>query len=69
MVHKLLSTVFDHIKNVDSVSNVSIYRKSLIVDVDEVDVNKLVCLGHVLGLTVVCSSSYCNNRIIISFNL
>ncbi len=69
MVHKLLSTVFDHIKNVDSVSNVSINNKSLIVDVNDVDVNKLVCLGHVLGLTVVCSSSYCNNRVIVSFDL
>ncbi len=69
MVHKLLATVFDHIKNVDSVSNVSINNKSLIVDVNDVDVNRLVCLGHVLSLTVVCSSSYCNNRVIVSFNL
>lgn len=69
MVHKLLATVFEHIKNVDSVSNVSINNKSLIVDVNDLDVNKLVCLGHVFGLTVVCSSSYCNNRVIVFFNL
>ena len=69
MVHKLLATVFDHIKNVDSVSNVSITNKSLIVDVNDHDVNKIVCLGHVLGLTVVCSSSYCSNRVIVSFDL
>lgn len=69
MVHKLLATVFDHIKNIDSVSNVSINNRSLIVDVHDDDVNKIVCLGHVLGLTVVCSSSYCNNRFIVSFDL
>lgn len=69
MVHKLLATVFDHLKNVDSVSNVSINNKSLIVDVHDDDVNKIVCLGHVLGLTVVCSSSYCSNRVIVSFDL
>lgn len=69
MVHKLLSTVFEHIKNVDSVSNVSINNQSLIADVNEADVNRLVCLGHVLRLTVVCSSSYRNNRVIVSFNL
>lgn len=69
MVHKLLSTVFDHIKNVDSVTNVTINSNSLILDVNDVDVNRLVCLGHILSLTVVCSSSYCNNRTIVSFNL
>lgn len=69
MVQKLFATIFDHIKNVDSISNVSINNKSLIVDVNEVDVNKIVCLGHVLGLTVACSSSYCNNHVIVSFKL
>lgn len=69
MVNKLLSTVFDHIKNVDSVTNVSINNHSLIADVNDVDVNRLVCLGHVLGLTVICSSSYCNNRVIVTFNI
>lgn len=69
MVHKLLATVFDHIKNVDSVSNVSIGDKCLIADVNADDVNKLVCLGHVLSLTVVCTSSYSSNRVIVSFNL
>lgn len=72
MIHKLLATVFDHVKNVDTVSNVSISEKCLIVDVNEVDVNKLVCLvclGHVLSLTVVCTSSYSNERVIVSFNL
>lgn len=67
MVHKLLATVFEHIKNVDSVSNVSINNHSLIADVTDVDVNRLVCLGHVLNLTVVCSSSYSTNRVMVSF--
>ena len=69
MVHKLLVTVFNHIKNLDSVSNVSISCNSLMASVNQDDVHRLVCLGHVLGMTVVCSPSYSSNNLIVSFYL
>lgn len=71
MVNRLLATLFDHIKNVDSVSNVSITPTSLIVNlgIDDDSFNRIVRLGHILGLTVVCSRTYSNESVIISFNL
>lgn len=71
MVNKLFATLFDHIKNVDSVSNVSITPKSLIVNVgiDDDSCNRIVRLGNILGLTVVCSRTYSNEYVIVSFNL
>lgn len=71
MVNKLFVTLFDHVKNVDSVSNVSISSHSFMVSVSDDDeaVNRIVRLGHILGLTVVCSPSNCKNYLIVTFNI
>lgn len=71
MVNKLFVTLFEHVKNVESVSNVSISSQSFMVAVsdDDEDVNRIVRLGHILGLTVVCSPSNCKNHLIVSFYL
>lgn len=69
MVNKLLATVFEHIKSVDSILNVSIAPNYLITSVNEEEVSRLVSLGHVLGLNVVCSPSYCSEYILVTFNI
>lgn len=69
MVNKLLVTVFEHLKNVDSILNISITPKYLVTSVKQDDVSRLVCLGHILGLTVVCSPSYSSDYVIVTFNI
>lgn len=69
MVNKLLATVFEHIKDVDSILNVSIAPNYLATAVKEADVSRLVSLGNVLGLNVVVSPSYSSEYILVTFNI
>lgn len=69
MINKKLFSLLENIKSVDTLTDVCISPFSLIAVVEECDINQLVCCGHLLGCTVVCTPSVRTKYISVLFQL